>query len=345
MCYPHPGPRCSAYAAKVLTRIHMQILELLSSEGGFPTDEATSAKIDKLMEKREEAQREFNATPAGLEILEREAQSTDDWTRRQAREKLKEATAWRKHRLALLKIEKDNKDEGSIKHRRERIDALYQRAGLRQEFQDPSVDRIGWDVSNPQFGVTGNFLIKASDAWASRITPQEFQALCWLTEGGTQTLSRTSHKPSDDHAEYMSHQKIAPEEIQRRAEDIKTAFAKAPKLPEPVVLYRGIGTDSPFDHDEVINSGEYQAPTVLSASVNPGIAHSFGYGKVMLEMKTRRFPSAINFSTLGTKREAEVMIAPGSRWKVVAVHKGVKFCWEGNKPDVYTVIQMEETDD
>lgn len=39
------------------------------------------------------------------------------------------------------------------------------------------------------------------------------------------------------------------------------------------------------------------------------------------------------------------MIAPGSRWKVVAVHKGVKFCWEGNKPDVYTVIQMEETDD
>lgn len=63
------------------------------------------------------------------------------------------------------------------------------------------------------------------------------------------------------------------------------------------------------------------------------------------KMKTRRFPSAINFSTLGTKREAEVMIAPGSRWKVVAVHKGVKFCWEGNKPDVYTVIQMEETDD
>lgn len=336
MCYAHPGPRCSAHAAQILTRAQIECNQVVFKQ--FDSDEEKYKEYDRLIAKRTRAEKEFDATPAGMAILKQKIKHETGHTREQAKDKLAQAKALRAHRLSLIKA----KDRGDIGvHSDARLSTLYQRLGLREDFDTTSADRIGWDTSTEQFKQSTTLLVKASDAWMKNMTPEQIAAVQWVTGRGSEVLSRhgNGHDPG-----YFGRQYSA-EEIERRARLVEEAFDKAPRMPKPVVLYRGIGSQFPFDADKVIADGEYTAPSVLSATINPGVANSFGYKNVIMEIKTRRFASPTNFSGAGP-REAEVMIKPGSRFKVTGVLRDVTFGWrEENKVPGYTVIQVEEIED
>lgn len=333
MCYPSPGPRCSSHAAKTLARAQIACQRVVFDQSLDYDDKRV--EIDRLIKRRDNAQLEFNATPAGLEILKQQIASGDTHEQARARLAYREAKALRTKRLRLVKMR--DVGEGTKTHGDVRMSTLYGKLGIVEDFDTSTADRVGWQNSSKQFSRTSALLVKASEAWMSRLSPEEVHALQWLTNDGTEVLSRKAHGSPPS-----STSKLTPEEVERREALVKSAFGKAPLMPKPVILYRGIGSEVPFDVDQVLQDGEYTAPTVQSATVNPGVANSFGYSNVILEMKTRRFPSPTNFAGNGP-REAEVMIAPGSRWKVTGSLKGVSYGWdEDSMVDGYTILQMEE---
>lgn len=333
MCYPYPGPRCSSHAAKALARAQIACQNATFTKN--VPHEQKMKELDKLIARRDKAQKEFDATPAGMEILKQEIASGDTYTQERAKKRLREGKALRAHRLRLVKMK--DIGEGPKAHSDVRMSSLYQKLGIREDFDATTSDRVGWQPSSDQFKATSALLVKASDAWMQRLSPEEVHAIKWLTSDGTEVLSRKAYgsPPKINH-------RLSDEEVSRREELVKSAFDKAPLMPKPVVLYRGVGTNIPFDTEAVLRDGEYVAPCVQSATVNPGVANSFGYKSIVLEMKTRRFPTPTNFASNGP-REAEIMIAPGSRWKVTGVQRDVRFGWDSeHMVDGYTVIQMEE---
>lgn len=333
MCYPSPGPRCSSHAAKTLARAQIAC-QHAAFEDGIEHEEKMK-ELNRLIKRRDNAQLEFNATPAGMEILKQGMEAGDANTQERAKLAYKEARALRTKRLRLVKMREAG--EGNLKHSDVRMSSLYDKLGISEDFDTTTTDRVGWQPSSEQFRTTSALLVKASEAWMSRLTPEEVHALQWLTNDGTEILSRKAHGSPP-----KAYSALDPEEIDRREGFVKSAFDKAPLMPKPVVLYRGLGSQVPFEVEEVIKSGEYTAPTAQSATINPGVANSFGYKNVILEMKTRRFPSPTNFAGNGP-REAEIMVAPGSRWKVTGVLRNVSFGWDKDTlVQGYTVIQMEE---
>jgi ADP-ribosyltransferase exoenzyme len=331
MCYARPGPRCSSHAAQALAKAQIACEESMFSN----PDRAT---IERTIKRRDKALAEFNATPVGLAILQSQVTHGTGYEKERSELDLAQAKALREYQLSAIAAE-DRGDTGS--HAGSRLHTLYENLGLSDEFDTTTADRVGWDNGTEIFSKNSKLLTKASSAWVDNMSPEQSAAIAWVTGAGSEILSRHAHGvPQTYYGESYTN-----EQLEERARLVNEAFDAAPRMPKPVVLYRGIGSGYPFDPEEVIQEGHYTAKSILSASVNPGVANSFGYKNVILEMKTRRFASPVNISGVGP-REAEVMIKPGSRFKVTGVLRDVSFGWsKENMVDGYTVIQMEEVED
>lgn len=347
MCYPKPGPRCSSYAAKAYARAQLLCSTMLVDLSlDTPKDRE---KFDRTLALRKKAEREYYATPAGIAILERKIKDTDsDFQKEQLAQKLRDAKEYRAHMLSLVKM----KDQGDLEnHNKDKTAPRYEKLGFATEFAPADQPRLGWSThalgkdseeQAAQVRKVGQFLNRASDVWMKRLTPEEISTLSWLTDDGSHIMSQHAAGNSEKVASMTP---IPPEELDRRLSIITEACKKAPRLKSPVVLYRGLQREAPFDLEEVKRTGQYTAPTALSASLNPGVANSFGYKNIILEVKTRKFPTPTNFSYQHHK-ESEVLIPPGAKFRLVGIQEGVKAGWtEDTLVDGYTIVQLEEVEE
>lgn len=347
MCYPKPGPRCSSYAAKSYARAQIACSTMvvdLSLED--PKDRET---FDTMLARRDKAKREYFATPAGIATLEQNLRdATSDYQKEDLQRQLQDAKDYRAHLLSLVKA-KDTGDIGS--HNDSKTVPQYGKLGFTTEFARADEDRLGWSAhaisedvdenERTRIKKVGQFLTRASTVWMDKMTPEEVSTMSWLTNDGSHIMVEHTAGNSEKISRITS---IPPEELDRRLDIITSACNKAPRLKEPVVLYRGLQREAPFDLEEVKKTGEYTAPTALSSSLNPGVANSFGYKNIILEFKTRKFPTPTNFSYQHHK-ESEVLIPPGAKFKLVGVQEGVRAGWtKDTLVDGYTIVQLEEVE-
>ena len=337
MCYPKPGPRCSAHAIKAYAVAHQKCLNALYRKGeevDIIGKNAYRKKLDRLVAARSRAEKEFLATPAGLALLESKVKGArHPRDREMAQEDLDNARLLRQSKLAAIQAN-DEGDKNS--HRQARVEQLYAKLNLVTEFLEDDVPRVGWYNTDEGQDDYTDTLIKVSSAWSNRLTPEQLAVVHWYAEDGSNVLSMHSRgeQPATE---------FTADELDSKQKLLTEALERAPRLPHKVVLYRGINSLGKFDPDSIVQTGEYVTDSVQSATPNPGVANSFGYGGVMLEIKTRSIACTSAMTRHGTKEE-EVLLKPGTRYKLVGDIKG-KVGWTKNSLIDYRILQLEEIED
>lgn len=112
MCYPKTGPRCSASAAARLARTKYAAYAYFMNSKD--EEEKDWAELDALSTARDEAQREYEITPAGIKALERQASERPSSAYSQ--QKLEDAKAERAARLLTIKATDQGDDPVQENH-------------------------------------------------------------------------------------------------------------------------------------------------------------------------------------------------------------------------------------
>lgn len=294
--------------------------------------------LEKAVAKRTKAEREFDATPAGIAALRNTLEKSPQNER--YRLDLDNALELRAAQLKLLGLEEARERAHSSKDAKKHLVQMEEKYG--HDFLPDDFARIGLEDTDSEFFEHAELMSQIGYDWAQKLEPEEMAALSWLTDEGTEVLSRHAHGSTKDDDYYK--EPLSDDVIAKRSALVKSALEKAPRTQKPVVIYRGVGSQVPFDLEAVRQSGVYEAKSHLSASVNPGIAHMFGYKNIILEVKTTQIPSLPGIGRAPI-RELEVLMPQGSKYRVVEIAEDVKFGWSEQKPTSYTVVRLEEITD
>lgn len=323
MCYPKPGPRCSAHAAIRLAKAKANLAN--PKEVGF--DEYT-----RLRKSVDEAQVEFDITPAGLRFLEEEILHGD--YKVEERTRYAHALALREEKLAAIKGKLENKKHDQVEV-----------VSFRASFKDSEFTRLDEDDE----AVADRAALEAS-AWLHKLTTEQMTQVRWMTDYGAMQTNTHIAKNND----YKFHGGIYPaEELERRMLIIDEALATY-ETNEPQVVYRGVrkgilpnGIGDNYrvsDEDKKalflqdFKVGEvYESNYYLPASSQPSKASGFSDFGVVMEIKTRKAVPVSSISLV--PHEAERLIGRNGRFKVTAVLENVYF---GKSTQPKTVVQLEQ---
>lgn len=341
MCYPKPGPRCSAHAGAALAHAKQALRNVRPA--------LYSAEYEAAKEAVEQAQMDYDATPAGFLELQRRIDQEEggNLTQREFVYRLAMGKARREAALAALKAE----DKGDITH----DDASYDEKVM-VAFNTVFPSTFLGKKNRVRVEDTKSLVImnEASKVWVNRLSSEETEAVSWLTSNGAHQMNY-----------FLANGEVAPDSrysedvVKAKAEAVASAIDKTP-LKEPVVLYRGLQEgsmpqelyDAQWGKDgfkvlaETYKVGdEFSVPTFQSASLDPIKASSFARGQVVLEIKTRK-AAPVSAVSAWDVTEREMVVQRGARFKVVGVKKKVCFDRMNGKPlteyDYYNVVQLEE---
>lgn len=145
-----------------------------------------------------------------------------------------------------------------------------------------------------------------SGAWMSQLTPQEIEAVSWVTSNGASVMNQHL---SGKEPEIWGYDTYPREFIDQQIAYFRSAMAKAPELDEPIIIYRGTGSE--FANFEYLDR---PASASLAGSVARGFANGEGEA-VVLEIKTTKVPSVAGMSAWGVS-ELEVLAPLGKYRKV-----------------------------
>ena len=183
-----------------------------------------------------------------------------------------------------------------------------------------------------------------SAAWVTRLSPEEIEAVSWMTSNGTmvahEDLSGTERTAFSENVYSKRH-------VAEQIELFRSAMSKAPELDEPVVIYRGTTTGS-IDY---LDAETIALDRPASASVSGSVAIGFNNGEgenVILEIKTRKVASVAGMSAWGTS-ELEVLAPLGKYRKVneftaMRKTKNTEVSQGFTEYDKFKVIQLEHID-
>lgn len=354
MCYPKPGPRCSAHAK---TRYVMLLQKQKEARGN---DDMTWEQRQKLKADVDAAELDYDSTPVGqarLELRIKQGMSRNG----DIEERLENARALRTMQLQAIKAD----DTGDINDH-EDSDVVWSTDG----FQSKRAHRKDWDSEKSQHSVKK--YINFNKEFIQKLSTEESMALYWHTSDGAAVVNSEIHgkvKTESDNWTYENHtnhalaKKYSKGMIKNQIETLDGIFAKH-SLKEPTVLYRGIGSNGfPKElsgKDE--NSPELAAylaekypvgkevviPEYMSASADPAVAHNFsGFQSVVLEVKTKS-AAPVGLVSAWNTSEREFLVNRNGKYKVVSVLKDVTYKNVFNSfapsPDNehVTVIQLEE---
>jgi ADP-ribosyltransferase exoenzyme len=334
MCYKKPGPRCSSHAALRVQQLKIKMRSLTLEE--TQKDPDLRYKLKDLLT---EAEKEYDATPAGMLDLKRRILTENFDT--EYTDRLNYARALRQEKLALLK----QQDDGDLSHDEPLSSPSIEH--FHQEFLADNEIRRGWsrrdhDEESQKFLQS---IVEHSHTWVSKLTAEETEAISWLTANGFSVIRE--HLAGREH-DIWGHDVYSRESVERAIELCDSAYEKTPQLESPIVVYRGLGSwhfDEKYQSFEDVQKefvvGEtFEPDTYLSASASPQIANGFATGGVCLEIKTTRMPSPVNVSAWG-HAEAEVTIPRKSKFRITKVIDKVGY----NSTMDNIVVQMEEITD
>lgn len=345
MCYPKPGPRCSASAAARLARAkHAAYSYFMSSKDSGSKD---WDELDALSKARDEAQQEYNITPAGIKALERQLAASPGSAHVQ--QKLEDAKAERASRLRAIKAvdEGDGSAEeghqgqpaapGSIRYANSKLSG--ENAVLR-----PSAPNSA-DVEA---------LLDESEAWVNKLSSDEIEALHWYSMGGYADINGTLSR--DDWGGEKADERVIAL--------LDSALAKT-DADKQVVVYRrhffyNDAEDSPENENEEslwanLTFEEQAAQFPVGSVYKPGFFMSTSLNPsnigmpmrkeeksfmVRLEILTRR-GAAMPAVSNGATSEQEILLPRDAAYRVVNNDQRISIGRKGEVNQV-RVIQLEE---
>lgn len=325
MCYPKPGPRCSAYAAEKIAIARRNVFILRDNR------KEDYASFEKAMKVLDKAQNEYEITPAGIHDLEYYVKENPD--SEYYKNKLEEAKALRQARLDAAK--KANKLE-ERKHSQKVSPFIYERTTLSQngDHLTPLHDRDEVITT----------MLNESKVWSRRLTPEEIASVKRYTQGDYADVNGSLSNPN-----YIT-QHASLEATQETISLLDSAIKKS-DFNRDVVVYRrhfmfseeGKMLDIPMEEQQKIFAvGKvYEPGFFMSTSLDPKNAPpSDGGITTFFEIKARRAASVSVVANSGTN-EREFILPKDGKYKVVANTNKVTINKHGT-PTTLTVIQLEE---
>lgn len=208
-------------------------------------------------------------------------------------------------------------------------------------FLSDETPRISWNVDSSEGRAKIDAMIEHSHSWVSQLNADEMEAVAYYTSNGAQTINQYLRGDDEIRSVYSKR------ELAKRAKNLASALAKAPKLEKPVVVYRGLQSwdDAKITVDEYVKEhpvgSTMEAKFHSSASFDPGVASGFS-DDIILEISTNKPAAVSNVSAWGT-REREALLAAGDKYKVKAIKQGIAY---GDKEDSvekrWTIVQLEQ---
>jgi hypothetical protein len=341
MCYPKPGPRCSAHAkARYVSLLQKQ-------KAGREDNSLTWEQNQKLRAEVAAAELDYDSTPVGqarLELRIKQGMNRNgDIT-----ERLENARALRKMQLQAIKAE----DTGDINSHSD-ADAEWSTG----DFLSKRAQRNAWKSEKSQKSVKK--YIEFNQAFIQKLSTEESMALYWHTSDGSMVVNSHLHNQADS----ALGKKYSKAMTKNQIKTLDNIFAKH-QLKEPAVLYRGVGANT-FP-DEIKNASEdspefneflskkypigemINIPEYMSTSADPAVAHNFaGTQSVVLEIKTKS-AVPVGLVSAWNASEREFLVNRDGKYKVVSVLKDVTYknVWNSFAPNPdnehVTVIQLEE---
>lgn len=355
MCYPKPGPRCSAHAAAAFA----QAKENYKRHGSSLSQQMTP-EYQNLIAARDKAQLEYDATPAGMAELERRIKQDKGLKitpRAEYVDRLALGKAHREASLAALKAE----DVGDIKHEDLSYDKKVMKAfdkSFTDRFTRPSKPRVKIENNDRRLVVMN----EASKVWVNKLTTEETEAVAWMTSDGSYQMNGYlgsgklqkdgGHQPSKEH-------------IEKSIKALESAIDKTP-LEKPVVVYRGLNdsvapkeiydaryTDGFKDavHAHFKKGDTYSAPVFQSTSLDPIKGRFFARSGVIFEMKTKK-AAPVSSVSAWEFTEKEMVVQRDTKFIITGVYEDVVFDQgdykqanaDNKQYHKFMVVQMTEID-
>lgn len=360
MCYPKPGPRCSAHAKARYIALKQELSARRAKKYlSWEEESVLQKEIDS-------AELDFDSTPVGQARLEmrllQEKYSGDE-----IRERLANARELRRLQLEAVKA----RDEGDI----------HNHGDNGVHFKGEQLQKARKNRKNLRNSAAGRKKVQEyidySQNFAQHLTTEEANALYWHTSDGSGVVNQILHKKHDEKYgnsgawtyEKGAHSwgnmdRYSKEVIQKQVKMLDGVFAKH-SLPEPIVLHRGFGMNNLPDElrnsdadspemkkylEEKYPVGEtIEIPNYMSASIDPSVAYRFsGFQSMVLEVKTKQAVPVAMMSAWDAS-EREFVVNRNGKYRVVGVLKNVTYEDVHNKSKTVgphnknvTVIQLEE---
>lgn len=327
MCYPKPGPRCSAYAAARLTQAK---LNARLAPNSFDNPQIRQNYLDA-KESVVKAEAEYDTTPAGIKELERRVRDRQSSSINNYELRLERGIALRKAMLEAVK----HKDEGDILHEgNSTFTALYQAKGAFPANDEP---RKKIEMDSPDVST----MIDESREWTHRLSADEIEAVSWFTSNGAgsvnaRLLGLKHSSPWHYEDEYLD----------KTIADIDSATEKW-KRDEPIVVYRGISgaDDEKLEGEDYANrefplGSTYSSAAFQSSSLDPDRASGFGVTGVTLEILSKRAAPVMNVSAWSIA-EKEMILPRNVKYKVVGHIKNAPIGKEDNEDFIVQLIEED----
>ena len=328
MCYPLPGPRCSAYATTLLAAALTYKEELKS---------ATTEQSLESYRKVEEAQDIFDATPAGLKVLEDKLQTISPTAQLVAR--YERAKFTRSTQLQVLKELNLKK----VKH-----SFIQVSTDFGSSFHADDIVR-----SNDSVTRTMSDINDLAAPWFDKLDSDEIAQLRWMTDYGAMEINKHIGGVNS----YKSHKGAwDAENLNKRMITLDSALAKY-QSEEPTIVYRGVHEamlpvamrdnyripteDKQAEYLSRFKVGEtFESKYYMPTSYMPETAKKFSKFNVIMEIKTR---SAAPVAPLSESRtEQEALLPRNSKYRVTAIKENILYSRAHMEPTPFTVIQLEE---
>lgn len=339
MCYTFPGPRCSSYAARILTEAKIRAR---NEPNSIEAREAVDA-----------AQLEYDATPAGMKELKRRISQYQGTAKTEYELRLALGEAKRAERLLLIKA----KDRGDIKHKNQvSADIMFSDAFHRFADDHNNEPTITHDSAEMEK------LVADSHQWITKLNDEEIEAVSWYTSNGSTVINKHLTGNSDEfYLRDYRDDETAEEFDAREAEaaqnhleylnttvkDLDSALSKG-KRKNPIKLYRGVSMDvtradgyNTNDVDQYVAEkfpvgGTFISPVFMSSSLEYKKGAGFESSGVLLEIMGKTVGPVSNVSAWGVT-EKEYVLPRNLAYKVRAV-KTIK---DKHGDDLF-VVQLEE---
>jgi len=327
MCYPKPGPRCSAHAMKRLAKANLALKNTPSSFG------ADREVYFKAKEEVAEAQKEYDSTPAGLKELERRAAQYSFRAKEEYLTRLTLGKLLREQQLAAIKAI----DKGDLPHEMKHPESNYGENQVKT-----SLVRNAIDKDSPLL----EEMVDESSAWASKLTADEIEAVSWFTSNGAGEVNSYIHRgPRPEITEDERKQ------ILNTITQLDSSFVNW-KRENPILVYRGINdgivsegqpSESWKTHGESYVSQNFKPGSIfeskgfMSTSIDPVKAAGFSAHSILMEIVSKKAAPVAAMSAWGTT-EREMLLPRNQKYEVVRVLENVVIAGRED----HTLIQMIE---
>jgi hypothetical protein len=334
MCYPKPGPRCSASAAAKVATARKACFVYLK-EKSRATDKSNYNDFESLMKIVKQAQAEYEITPAGIKELERSVAQYPD--SKSNINKLAEAKTLRAARISAAKAKNKDKEIVDSSHKIKFNNSINNYSIKNLSQNSDTLHAI--EVDSPDI----DLMIKEGEAFSHKLDANEIETLQWYTREGYADVNGSLSNP--DSKEYSYDKEKAKEAVHY----LDSAFAKVAAAREFIVYRRHFlyEEDGKFDTKTLKEKQElfavgstYKPNFFMSTSLNPDNAPPNDDGFVVfMEIKAKRAACLATIANSGTQ-EQEFLLPRDAKYKVVG--NSNKITVKEQEGRTLTVIQLEE---